>query len=51
MSDFKFFIRFGVHKDRDVIKELMGSIDGVCVPAHMFSYSPEATVYAALRMN
>ena len=51
MSDFKFFIRFGVHKDRDVIKELMGSIDGVCVPAHIFSYSPEPTVYAALTMN
>lgn len=51
MSEFKFYIRFGVHKDRDVIRELNSSIDGICVPAHIFSYSPEPTIYAALTIN
>jgi len=51
MSDFKFYIRFGVHKDREVIKLLRDSISGVVVPAHILCYSTDATIAALSYIN
>ncbi len=51
MSDFKFYIRYGVHKDREVIKCLRDSISGIAVPAHILCYSPDATIAALSYVN
>ncbi|EKD24132.1 MAG: hypothetical protein ACD_81C00100G0008 [uncultured bacterium] len=46
-----FFIRFGVHRDREVIKELRGLISGIFIPAHILSYSSNPTIMAAEYIN
>lgn len=46
MKDFKFLIRFGVHKDRETIRSLSGSISGMIIPAHILCYSTNATIAA-----
>lgn len=46
-----FFIRFGVHKDREVIKDLRSSLAGIVVPAHILSYSPNPTIAAIDYIN
>src|SRR5687768_13595111 len=46
MNTFDFFIRFGVHKDREVIKSLRDSISGIIIPAHILCYSTNATIAA-----
>lgn len=46
MSEFKFLIRFGVHKDREAIRSLRGSISGMVIPAHILCYSTNATIAA-----
>ena len=43
MSRERMYIRFGVHKDRDVLKQLRDSFAGVIVPAHILSHSSDAT--------
>ena len=49
MNDF--YIRFGVHKDREVIKDSRDVITGLVIPAHIFSYSTKATTVAILYVN
>lgn len=51
MKDFKFYIRFGVHKDRGVIKSLRDSISGMFIPAHILCYSTNATIAAIKYIN
>lgn len=46
MNNFKFLIRFGVHKDREIIKNLSGSISGMIIPAHILCFSTNATIAA-----
>ena len=46
ISNLKFLIRFGVHRDRETIKDLEGSISGVVIPAHILCYSTNATIAA-----
>src|SRR3989344_3947951 len=46
MNDYKFLIRFGVHKDREAIRSLRDSISGMVVPAHILCYSTNATIAA-----
>lgn len=46
MNNFKFLIRFGVHKDRETIKSLGSSISGMIIPAHILCYSANATIAA-----
>ena len=46
MNDYKFLIRFGVHKDRETIRSLRDSISGMVVPAHILCYSTNATIAA-----
>ncbi len=46
MTNFNFYIRFGVHKDREVIKSLRDSISGMIIPAHILCYSSNATIAA-----
>jgi hypothetical protein len=46
-----FFIRFGVHKDREVIKELRELLSGIFIPAHILSYSPNPTIAAVDYIN
>jgi len=37
------YIRFGVHKDREVLKEMSEHMTGICVPAHILAYTPDPT--------
>lgn len=46
MNNFKFLIRFGVHKDREVLNNLRNYIDGIIVPAHILCYTTNATIAA-----
>lgn len=43
---FDFLIRFGVHKDREVLRTLRSSISGLVIPAHILCYSTDATIAA-----
>ncbi len=43
MSKERMFIRFGVHKDREVLKQLRDSFAGVVIPAHILAHSSDAT--------
>jgi hypothetical protein len=51
MNDFEFFIRFGVHKDRETLKSLRGSMAGLVVPAHILCHSTNATIAAISYIN
>ncbi len=46
MSKDSLFIRFGLHKDRDTLKLTKELYCGIVVPAHILSYSPDATIAA-----
>lgn len=46
MSEPKLYIRYGVHKDREVLREMKGQIDGLVIPSHIFAYSSKATIAA-----
>lgn len=39
-------IRFGVHKDREVLGQLRDSVNNMVIPAHILSYTPNPTVAA-----
>lgn len=43
MSKDSMFIRFGVHKDREVLKQLRDSFAGMVIPAHILAHSSDAT--------
>lgn len=40
------YIRFGVHKDREILKETRSSFQGMVVPAHILSHTTDATCAA-----
>lgn len=42
----KLYIRFGVHKEREVLQDTASFFNGVIIPAHILAYSPEPTVAA-----
>lgn len=44
----KFYIRFGLHRDRDMLRFLKEQYAGIVLPAHILAYSSKATI-AALR--
>jgi hypothetical protein len=46
MSKDSLFIRFGLHKDRETLKLTKELYCGIVVPAHILSYSPDATIAA-----
>lgn len=48
MSDKKFYIRFGLHRDRNMLRFLKDDYAGIVLPAHILAYSSKATI-AALR--
>ncbi len=37
------YIRFGMHKDRDVLMQMRDGISGIVLPAHILSHSADAT--------
>lgn len=43
MSKERMFIRFGVHKDREVLKQLRDNFAGMVIPAHILAHSSDAT--------
>lgn len=45
------YIRFGVHKDRAVLKETRDSFMGIIVPAHILAHSTDATTAAINYIN
>jgi len=46
MDDNSLFVRFGLHKDRTTLEEAKSLYRGIVVPAHILSYSQDATVAA-----
>lgn len=42
------YVRYGVHKDRESIKDMKDNIDGICVPSNILAYSREPTQAAIL---
>lgn len=46
MSKPDFYIRFGVHKEREVLNEMREYISGLCIPCHILSYSQDPTIAA-----
>ncbi len=46
MNNRKLYLRFGVHKDRQVMHDCGDLFDGLVVPAHILSYSSDATKMA-----
>jgi hypothetical protein len=51
MSDSKIYLRFGVHKDRQVMYENRTLFGGLVIPAHIFVYSINAIKAAILYIN
>ena len=48
MDGKNFYIRFGLHRDRNMLRFLKNNYSGIVLPAHILSYSSKATI-AALR--
>jgi len=46
MSNLDFYIRFGVHKEREILNEMKGYISGLCIPCHILSYTQDPTIAA-----